>query len=136
MEIWLMTPREIAMQTIKVGDIFHAEAEGGGSLICLAVLIRENIIRAKTVTTQLYYNFDRRSGIAIWKGEGVPEWNGDEVLCTIDSVAQLPNDIIEIVMGLDRKFGQYDREPEYYKLTSEEKRALVFIDEFYPSHPV
>lgn len=94
-----MTPREIALQRIEVGDIFHAEASTGGSLICLAVSITDVTLRAKTVTTQLYYNFDRRSGVAIWNGEGVPEWDGEEVVCTIDSVERLPDDILEIVMA-------------------------------------
>ena len=131
-----MTPREIALQNIEVGDVFHALAASGGSLICLAISITDSTIRAKTVTTQLYYNFDRHSGIAIWKGEGVPEWNDEEVSCTIDSVARLPNDILEIVMGLDRKFSQPDRESGYYRLTTEEKRALILIGKFYPSNPI
>jgi hypothetical protein len=131
-----MTPREVALQNIEVGDVFHAEAENGGSLICLAVSITDSTIRAKTVTTQLYYDFDRRRGTAIWKGEGVPQWNDEEVLCTIDSVARLPNDILAIVMVLDQKFSQHNQEIGYYRLTSEEKRALVFIGKFYPLNTI
>lgn len=131
-----MTPREIALRDIEVGDIFHAESSSGGSLICRAVSVTGKILRARAVTTQLYYDFDRRSGVAIWKGEGVPEWNGDEVVCTIDSIARLPNDILKAIEGLDQKFGDCHREPEYYILSKDERRALVFVSKFYSLHPV
>ena len=123
-----MTPRETALQRIQVGDIFHAEGDWGDSLICLTLETSDISILGKTVTTQLFYRFERQSGVT--RGE-----NG-EAIATIDSTARLPDDILDIVMQIDRKFGYMDGGEGFYKLTADEKRALLFVSSFYPANPI
>jgi hypothetical protein len=57
------TSRQVALRNIKIGDIFHAEGDNGGSLICLATSITGTVIYARTVTTQWDFKFDRRTGV-------------------------------------------------------------------------
>jgi hypothetical protein len=124
-----MTDRQAALRAISVGDIFHAEAPNGASLICLALSITETTIRGKTVTTQFYYDFDRTTGIAESGDERIP--------CRIDSVAPLPLDIHETMMSLDRKFSQEDNgDPTQFWLTDRERRGLLFVADFYPANPI
>lgn len=119
-----MTSRERALGNVKVGDIFHAEGDHGGSLICLATSITDTTIHARTITHQLEFKFDRRTGL----GEE-PEYR---IKGTIDSVAQLPPDVRATILDLDRKH----RSQAEGRLTTEEKRALVFVADFYPAHPI
>jgi hypothetical protein len=135
-----MTPRETALRNIAVGDIFHAGATNGASLLCLAMAVTETTIQARNVATQIVYVFDRRSGIADWLV------GGKSYECAIDSVAPLPSDIREILLGLDRK----GREAEYRaiedpdrpwpseetRLTKDQLRALLFVADFYPANPL
>lgn len=123
-----MTPRETALQRIQVGDIFHAEGDWGGSLICLTLEVSDTTILGKTVTTQLFYRFERQSGV-------VRDENG-EIIATIDSTERLPDDILDIVMQIDRKFGCVDGQEGSSKLTADEKRALLFVASFYPANPI
>lgn len=119
-----MTPREKALRDIKMGDMFHAEGDHGGSLICLATSITESTIYARTVTHQLEFKFDRRTGVGkedLYLIEG-----------TIDSVAPVPADIYEALVGLDRRYRARDNP----RLTEAEKRALLFVAKFYPAHPI
>jgi hypothetical protein len=51
--------------------------------------------------------------------------------CTIDSIAPLPVDIHNVMLGLDRKMRL-----RFEKLSREEKDALLFIADFYPSRPL
>jgi len=86
-----MTGRQRALRNIKMGDLFHAEGDHGGSLICITTSITESTIYARTVTHQLEFKFDRRTGAGkeeLYLIEG-----------TIDSVAQVPADIYEALVG-------------------------------------
>ncbi|MBA2397161.1 MAG: hypothetical protein H0V72_00335 [Bradyrhizobium sp.] len=122
-----MVERRAALNNLAVGDIFHAECPNGSSLICLAAAVTKTIIQARTVTTQKHLEFDRRTGIA--------ELGDELVLCTVDSVAPLPADIHNAVLGIDRKF-RLEQEPERLKLSASEKRALLYIDPHYASNRV
>ena len=75
----------------------------------------------------MYLVFDRQTGKA--------EWGDAQVVCTIDSVAPLPADIHNVMLGLDRKF-RLERDLERIKLNDAEKRALVFVDSYYSSNPL
>jgi hypothetical protein len=121
----MMTNREFILENLVVGDIFHAESPNGASLICLVTSITKDIIEARTVTTQLDFRFDRRTGVAKWGDKQVP--------CTIDSVAPLPAEIHSVMLGLDRKF-RFERDPVQLKLNDAEKRALIYIDSHYSSN--
>ena len=131
-----MTKREAALKKIGVGDIFHASTSSGASFICLALQVREQMIFARRVTTQSVHEFDRRTGV-----EG-PDGNP----LIINSVAPLPADIREIMLGLDRKY----REDEYRRaedpdwkmpeadarLTKDEIRGLLFVGDYYRDNPI
>lgn len=124
---WLVvdfTPKEKALRNIKTGDIFHADGHHGGSLICLATSITDSTINARTVTHQLEFTFDRRTGV----GEDLKY----SMKGTIDSVAPLPSDIHAALVGLDARFQRKLEGPP----TDLEKRALRFVDDFYPAHPI
>ena len=116
-----MIDRELSLSNLAEGDIFHGECPNGASLICLVTSVSENIIEARTVTTQLHFQFDRKTGIAKW---------GDEpVICTIDSVAPLPMEIHNVMLGLDRKFGQEIEHSPIEDLkdrTRQQRSTLVF----------
>lgn len=131
-----MTDREARLRCIAIGDIFHASIRGrrdGPSYICLALQVRPSAIFARRMTTQSVHWFDRATGLEI---------DDDQVV--IDSVAPLPLDIREVMLGLDRKYLESEyREAEdpnweppegSSRLTEEQKRAFSFIAKFYPAN--
>lgn len=132
-----MTDREAALKRIAVGDIFHASIypDGGPSYICLALQVHEDRIFARRITIQSVHWFDRATGAEI-----------DDARVVIDSVAPLPDDIHGIMLALDRKYreNEYrwaedpDWEPpeESSRLTPDQRRAFLFIADFYPARPL
>lgn len=120
-----MTDRSAALRNLAAGDIFHAESPNGASLICLVTSVTETVIRARTVTTQRLLEFDRHAGVA--------KWGAESVLCTIDSTEPLPAEVHNVMLQIDRKFG-LQQEPEGFRLTDAEKRALVYVDSHYSLH--
>jgi len=118
-----VSDRMAALSRLVVGDIFHAECPGGASLICLVEAVTDDRIKTRRVTTQDRVEFDRRTGHTV----------GDEVSCTIDSIAPLPVDIHNVMLGLDRKM-RLTIDPEKYKLNREEIQAMYFVNSYYPSN--
>src|SRR5690348_5230216 len=106
-----MTDRKAALNSIAVGDIFHIEEGGGTTRICLAISVTENTIVARSITTQDIFEFDRHTGIA------PKSFRGKMYYWVINSVAPLPSDIHEIMLGLDRRFreeaNQRARDPRW-----------------------
>jgi hypothetical protein len=117
--------RKSALSHLVVGDIFHARARNGASFICLIEAVTGNKIEARRVTTQEHVEFDRSTGAIL----------GDEAPCTIDSIAPLPLEIHNVMLGLDRKM-RLQRDPEKFKLNKEEIQAIYFVNEYYPSNPL
>lgn len=120
---------------LAAGDIFHAEAPNGASMVCLVLSVDETTIQARRVTGQANLEFDRRTGVA--------EVGENSVRCVINSVATLPIEIYNVFLALDRKYqavhGQkdiFEKNPEYFKLSEAEKKALLFIDSHYSSSPL
>jgi hypothetical protein len=134
------TNREAALRSIAVDDLFHANASNGASLLCLAMGITPTKIVARNVATQIIYDFDRATGHADWYVYGT------HYTCMIDSVAPLPSDIHDIMLGLDRKYREaeyrraedpeWEMPPEQARLTEDEKRGLLFVSHFYPKNPI
>lgn len=124
-----MADRETALNNLAVGDIFHAESPSAPSMICLVMAVTETRIKVRTVTHQLHLEFDRRTGVA--------EWASDERVlgAVVNSVAPLPVDIHNVMLGLDRKM-RLEQDPERIKLNDAEKRALVFVGSHYSSNRV
>jgi hypothetical protein len=125
-----MFDRRTLLAKLDIGDIFHAESPSGASLICLVLSVDQTTIRARRVTTQENLEFDRRTGVTISDDEEVP--------CVIDSVASLPAEIHNVFLELDQKYQKYrpDRDPERFKLTDAEKKALLFVGTHYASNPL
>jgi hypothetical protein len=117
--------RKPQLQLLEAGDIFHAHAPNGASLICLAVSVEDGRIRARRITSQDYFEFDRETGIQL----------GEEPLAAIDSIAPLPLEIHNVFLVLDRK-GRLQQDEEQSKLSEAEKRALLFAADFYPANPL
>jgi hypothetical protein len=132
--------RVAALRNIAVGDIFHAEASNGASLICLTMSVSEKTIQARNVATQIIYDFDRTTGHADWYVYGT------RYDCTVDSVAPLPSDIHRIMLDLDRKHREneyrlaenpdWTPSPEQSHFTKDEIRGLLFVDKFYEDNQI
>jgi hypothetical protein len=92
----------------------------------LVTSIGRGTIYARRITTQDDLRFDRQTGIEMADSHS-----------RIDCIVPFPPNIHEIFLELDRKyrvFRERDRngvelDVEQCKLTPEEKRALLFIDE-------
>jgi hypothetical protein len=113
--------KEGLLARLVVGDIFHAEGRGEASLICIIIAVSEDTIEARTIATQEYLRFDRRTGLS----EHGP----------IDSVTPLPVDVHNIMLGLDRKF-RLEHRLDKLQLTDDEKKALLFVAKFYPKNQI
>jgi hypothetical protein len=120
-----MGDRETLLGNLVVGDIFHAVAPKVASLICLVVSVTETALHTRRVTTRENLVFDRRTGVTV-----------DELSpCTIDSVAPLPVDVYNVMLGIDRK-SRLENDPERIKLSDAEKKAFVFVTSHYASYPI
>jgi hypothetical protein len=117
--------RKTLLGRLAVGDVFHAESSKAPSLICLVITVTETTIQARTVTSGECFEFDRRTGVAQWVDEAVS--------CTIDSVAPLPVDIYNVILGLDRKF-RLEQDPRRARLNDAEREALIYVDTHYSSN--
>lgn len=117
-----MADRMSALASLAAGDIFHAQANDGASLVCLVTSVTDVAINARTVTTQYCLSFDRQAGIANW-GDGI---------CFIDSMAPLPAEILDVLLGLDQRYRLGVSCP---KLSASEIQALLFVGPFFRSQP-
>ena len=120
-----MADRSTQLRSLNGGDIFHAECPNGASLICLVLSVDDSTIRARRVTTQEHLEFDRTTGATNDGDRRTP--------CVINSIAPVPPQIHEVLLGMDRKSGS-ERDPERLKLTEDEKKALVFVGTHYPAN--
>jgi hypothetical protein len=120
-----MADRKSLLAKLDVGEIFHAEAPNGAGLICLVLSLDEANLRVRHITSQDHLIFNRQTGLTE---------NGD----IIDSVAPLPVEIHDVLVGLDRKYQKHDpdKEPEQFRLTDAEKKALRFVKPHYSSNPL
>jgi hypothetical protein len=124
-----MPSRTETLAQIAVGDIFHATAPNGASLICLALEVTDTMIVSQTVTSVYHLNFDRKTGTS------ERDFHGESVVCTIDSVAPLPDDFKKTLIALHRAYASKD-EDNVSKLREAEHRALVFAAQYFPAHPL
>jgi hypothetical protein len=111
--------RQQILRNLVAGDLFHATSTNGASILCIATGIGETTINARRLLVFEYLSFDRVTG------------NADGSV--IDSVAPLPIDIHNVLMSLDRRH-RLGRSLADAKLTDAEKKALLFIADFYPAN--
>jgi hypothetical protein len=116
---------EDKLSHVNIGNIIHGGYGVTGSAICLVTSLTDEAIFARTVTTQWDLVFDRRSGTAVC---------GSSV-CRLDSIAPLPIEIYDALLDIDRKY-RLGNAPEGSRLLDHEKRALIFVADFYPANPL
>jgi hypothetical protein len=122
-----MADQQTKIGRLTVGDIFHASSSKGTSLICLTVAVTATTIRARRVTTQENLEFDRQTGV---------ERCDDGAASKIDSVAPLPPDVFNIILGIDRKY-RLLQDPKQAKLTDAEIKVLgTYVGPHYASNPL
>lgn len=123
-----------AFQKLAVGDIFHARnPETRASLVCLVTGLDDGTIYARRIHTQDEVQFDRATGLRLGKGQ-----------TKIDCVTPFPPDIHEIFLEMDRKHREntelfrqgIEPEPERRKLTADERRANLAIDDHVAANPI
>lgn len=102
------------------GDIIHGHHPAGASLICLVEAVTSDLIETRRITTQRHITFDIESGVEI----DFPE-------CRLDSIAPLPVDVHNVLLGLDRRM-RLGNVP----LNQAEAQALSFATNFYRAHPL
>jgi hypothetical protein len=113
-----------ALQRLRPGDLVHGESEHGGSLICRVTAVEAGVVRARTITHQLNFDFD------IHTGEGRDDEYG--IKGRIDSVAPLPAEILATLLRYEET-NRLGRDP---RLSEAERRAFLFVDGFYRQNPV
>jgi hypothetical protein len=118
-----------SLDGIAAGDIFHATSPNGASLICLALEVTDMVIVSRTVTSLYELKFDRKTGVA------ERDFHGESVVCTIDSIAPLPDDFRETSIAMYRAHSQKDKGDDP-GLRDLEHRALVFAAQYFPAHPI
>jgi hypothetical protein len=132
-----MLDRKDLIESLGVGNIFHAEYPNGASCICLVLAVGEDSIQARRVTTQENLIFDRQTG--------VERDSNARSLATINSVTPLPAEIHDVFLDMDRKYqafmamdekARFDQDPQRFKLTEAEKNAFRFIDTHYSANPL
>jgi hypothetical protein len=124
-----MADRKSKLSRLVPGDIFHARCPNSASLICLVEAITSDKIEARRVTTQDHVTFDLETGHTLQETSHAIE--RVEVRCTVDSIAPLPIDTHNVLLGLDRKMRL-----RFDKLNQAEKDALRFVADFYPANPL
>jgi hypothetical protein len=122
------------INNLAVGDIFHAECPNRARLICLATSVIETTIRARSVTNDPYFEFDRQTGT------GIVTWRDRKSPCAIYSTLPLPKDIHDAILEIDRKARlAEDRKPRSAEdesqpwLSDDERRALLYVAKHYSS---
>ena len=103
------------------GDIIHGKCPEGPSLICVVESVTFDRIEVRCITLQDKLAFDIETGLTM----------GNDVLCTLDSIAPVPCDVHDVLLGLDRKMRL--SEPP---LNRAEIDALIFVGRFYRAHPL
>ena len=102
------------------GDIIHGTCPEGASYICLVESIGSTCIETRRVTTQDHVTFNIETGEDI-----------ESPQCRLTSIAPLPVDVHNVLLGLDRKM-RLGHPP----LSQAEIDALLFVADFYPAHPL
>ena len=118
--------RKQVLDAIKQGNVIYGIAAGGQEKLMLVYRTTPDTICARHVTTQTKVEF-RRDGRSRWcEGGGS---------CTIVSVAALPAEEHDVVLGLDRKMREA-KELTDLKLSKAEIQMLRMKAEFYQSRPL
>ncbi|WP_316236464.1 hypothetical protein [Bradyrhizobium sp. SZCCHNR1015] len=118
-----MKERKTSVSDLMVNDLFHAAFSNDAVKICIVTERDDSTFTARALTTQETFRFDRRSGVSI-------PFEADGAVCTIDSVAPLPNDVRDALLGHDRRC-RTSKDPDAGRLSVTERHALLDAQKLY-----
>jgi hypothetical protein len=121
-----MLSRTQALQSVKVGDVIFGIAEGGQPKLLLVYDADSSGFSARHVTSQTTAKFGR---------DGKSTWVMGGGSCVIVSTAQLPPEMYETALGLDRKWASKPEYPESV-LTQAEIKLITTSRAFFESRPL
>jgi hypothetical protein len=119
-----MSSREQALAAVKVGDVIFGLGAGGQEKLLLVYKVDREGFSARHVTTQMSFRFDR---------DGKTRLYADGGRCTVVSIAQLPPEAHQVVVGLDRKMRAGKEYPDFV-LSEAEIGLLLTHGDFFKSH--
>lgn len=114
------------LDRLIAGDVIFAVSPNGATVIGLISHTDTNYLYGRNVTTQMRFVFSKSTGIES------PE---SEIIGRIASIAPLPAFIYSIVLGMDRKF-RISISSERLFLDEDERKALLFLDDYYIRNPL
>ena len=128
-----MTKMEEALDSLKIGDIFHARSTSGAKLTCIVTDVDHQFIIGKRITSEFHYCFDRKTGLMQDKSINP---------CIITTVAQLPEHIQAVLLEINLKYGgppdpqRWKADPTSRQLTLSQIDALSFASDFCETHTI
>jgi hypothetical protein len=116
--------RRSALASIASGDLFVADTDFGGRVICLALLVTATGILAKDICRGGELVFGRTTGVAAW-----PDVHyRPQSVSTIVSIARLPRPMRDTLVRYDRRSGSRVPSLAGPALSKPEIRALSAVD--------
>jgi hypothetical protein len=130
-----MSSMQSQLASVQVGHIIHGRYPAlypsyngeEGNANCFVYEVTEDTIRARSVTTQCDFAFDRDTGIHT-RQDGTAG-------CRLDSIAPLPSQHHSAMLDIDRKY-RLPYDPEGGKLLRHEIEALLFATGHYAAYPL
>jgi hypothetical protein len=107
---------------IQEGDLFHASSRDMESILCLALTVRDGLIRARDICRWYEYEFDIVTGLEL-SGHG-----GES--CLIDSVALLP-EVHRMALHEMHERTRNAESEDANRLTDLDIQALLFVGSYY-----
>jgi hypothetical protein len=101
------------------GTFILAERDFDGHAVpCLVTFADDHIVRARVITIQLDLEFDIQTGLG--------NCSEGDYSCQAKLISDLPEDVRQGLLSIDRKYGFQDA-PEGAKLLKHELRALLYF---------
>ena len=127
-------PRSLqqSLAEFRPGDVIHGTSHKGASLILLVMAMTPDTVDCRHITSGYSMRFDRLTGKLL------PKQLPDQPEIWIDSIYPLPREFHDAFIDMDRTYRCVDVDvyPTGYHLTDIQKQALLFIGEFYRTHPI
>ena len=122
-------PRSLhqSLAGLRSGDLIHGTTDQAHSLILLVLFLTSDVIVCRQITSGHVLRFSQTTGREIGR---LDTW--------IDSIYPLPREFHDAFIDMDRTFRCVDIDvyPTGYHMTAVQKRAILFIDAFYRTHPI
>ena len=117
----------LTSDTFRVGQFVHAITPYGAGKVCRVLALTPAMVAARDIIRQSVLTFSRSDGI---------EQDGDgRLVSRIDFAGALPDDVIDVLAGLDERF-RLGLEETRARLSHGEKSALLHMCEAAEARPV